>query len=706
MSRTAQRCRSRCTPDKAWRPWTSFWDDCARPCCAMSKRFEPRKPCAKSTGVGKLRRISRKQKKDSSLAEQIEEVRCEKQEARAEFVRLRDSVTGYLASPAWQRPEIIAQINDIDQVFAGATEAGLAARVTYEANAVELRRAQVAKMDKLAVSLELSEAKFHRLLREVSPLAEAGIGSKDFAFNFSLGGGFLGFASASGGISYSGSVNIQDDLRLRVTRTWGVSGGASAELAAVLSADASIGFGRSTTEVFVDADHWAASMAFRLGTIQTMLKRLGRGEDFDPKAAAQEMYGQDDAGELMLTKGIAEHDSVTQVTSYSGGGSVSGSLLGYGASVGYSRTRMIFEKDGADGARLQRTGTQGQLTFSLSAGKLSATFTRTDIRGHANPDNDGIYWNTKLALGTEAAAKLSVASDADKAAWLEDLETKLLDRLDATEAEESAGGFSLAEKELAEGSKTALQDGHSGDFARGLAEYLDRAALSLDAKIQVPYLSEIGVVGSGQVAVEWNVLWNSGEQARLQYRRFGEGLDAGIAGSVQAGPTPLTIGFDASMGQSTMTSQTLGSDTTTLLQTVFNALRLRDNRDFELGRQRQARAQWNAYVGEHRPEIWALFGRIASGRSKALDEIQSAQNDARDLVREYPDKAPAVVGAAQQFLIVCDSYSETLAATAIDDESFDELSGLLTEYFEKLALLAADVQAGEWREVTPGTTTA
>lgn len=70
--------------------------------------------------------------------------------------------------------------------------------------------------------------------------------------------------SVKASVKYTAVMNVQDDRRLRVVSSWTVSGTTKAEVInlvnAELSGSASL---RKTTEVFIDAQHWAAVIAAR-----------------------------------------------------------------------------------------------------------------------------------------------------------------------------------------------------------------------------------------------------------------------------------------------------------------------------------------------------------------------------------------------------------------------------------------------------------
>ena len=110
---------------------------------------------------------------------------------------------------------------------------------------------QVMDTRNLVATIDRAENTYHRVLRQVAPIAKAGVGSRTrFSFNISLGASLLGVVKSTIGLSYSGGVNIADDRRLRVTSSYGLTGKFEAGVKKVLEAELSGQLSRGTTEVF------------------------------------------------------------------------------------------------------------------------------------------------------------------------------------------------------------------------------------------------------------------------------------------------------------------------------------------------------------------------------------------------------------------------------------------------------------------------
>ncbi len=550
---------------------------------------------------------------------------------------------------------------------------------------------QIMDTRSMVATVDRAEATYHRILREVAPISKAGVGSKTrFSFNISLGASLLGVAKSSIGLSYSGGVNIADDRRLRVTSTSGLTGKFEVGVRKVLEAAVSGELSRGTTEVFIDPEHWAANVAIRVQAIKNKLATAN--------LTAQEMYGEEEAAELMRVHRIATHDPVVRVTGYSASLGGSAEAFDFGAEAGTSEKILVFERDTADGGKERRTAYESQQTFSVSRGGLSATFTRTKIENHANPDNDGNYCNFKLGLSGTAATNLESLTEEDKQAWQEEQEKKLREGLDASNDEEPAPGV---QSHTGQG----LGSGNLDEAKKELVGILDSAKTELKALVPAGLKFTLDLQRGHERTIEWNYLWNRPDAPRLQYSRTSKGSSQELSGSVEVGAAPATIGFGIGRDQSTMQSETLGTETMTYIQTVFNALRLRDKRDVDVGRTEEELVQWNAYMNAHRPEIWTLMGKIGDDRGLALEEIEAEAASARTYASEHQDDEPTVARAervartAHAFIVDC--QGETTALEGIFDEHlFDRLTGRLTDYFEAAAKLAAVIQAGKWKPLT------
>ena len=394
---------------------------------------------------------------------------------------------------------------------------------------------------------------------------------------------------------------------------------------------------------------------------------------------------------------IATHDPVVRVTGYSAGLNGKVGAFDVGLEGGTSEKILLFERDTADGGKQRRTAYESQQTISVSRGGFTATFTRTKIENHANPDNDGNYCNFKLALKGTAAANLESLTEADKLEWQKEQEEKLRKGLDASNDKPPTPG-------VQDYPGKGLGSGNRDEAEKELIKIVDEAKTVLSAKVPAGLKFTLDLQRSRERTLEWNFLWNRPEAARLQYSRISTGSARELSGSVEVGAAPATIGFGLGMDQSLMTSETLGTETLTYIQTVFNALRLRDKRDVDVGHTEQALAQWTAYMNAHRPEIWILLGKIGNDRGLALAEIEEEAANARTYASEHQDDQPTVETAelvastAHAFILDCQGETTDLAEV-FDEHLFERLTGRLTDYFEAAAKLAAVIQAGKWKPV-------
>jgi len=655
-------------------------------------------------GVDNLRVFKATKKADPTVESRIAKVRKDKAEAKAHFKRIRKTVDAYLAEGL--PPAIETEIAEIDHTYLGVSQADASKHLTH-AKDVRSEQAGIAKkLGKVTDQLVISEAKFARLRRSIAPLAVAGVGARNFGINigvsFSFGIGKGSEIKVGGGIKYSGTTDLQDDRRLRVSHALGVYGKGSAELAAVVEASAGAELMKGKTEVFMDADHWAASMAYRFESISKQISNL-----HDSQQLIRDELSAEQAEKVLATSRLAE-DGVTQVDSTSVSGSLASSILGVGVSGSYEKKWMTFSKAGQMAKKRAKQTTK---TLSASPGSnIAVTLTRTIIEGHANPDNDGKYWNIKLELTGTASASFMLYTeetpDAVYGGWEQGLRKAL--GTNPTPSSGGSSGFGTAEEDLVGDVLTAKNEGFTGDVVQAVSTYLGAEVVNIESKVKSVLAASVALKTSRSLGVEWNFVWSDAANAnKLQYRRTSGSKSTELSGSAPVytgGGASLGVDVGISKGQSLMLSEKLGDSTLTYLQTVFNGLHPRDMRDRRLARGNAS--EWSDYVDGHRKEVWIALCRIGAERGGAYKELKNAIEKPFRVPSDLEIKAgealrakagKALLAAKALMKIASDKLKEE-NPKRVNDGKFVIVKDALTTYLDRQGDMNNTLRGLEWSE--------
>ncbi len=653
-------------------------------------------------GVNNLKKVSRSTLRENpELKGRIAEVRERKDAAEKRFKRVRKTVQGYLAEGITDT--LAMQIQQIDQQVLGLDTEQTQAHVDTARGDRAEKGERAARLARVTDKMVLGEAEFGRLRRSIAPLAEAGVGSRDFdisvGVSFKLGVGSGSSVTIGGGIKYGGTTNIGDDRKLRVGHSWTFSGKGKAELAAVASGSAAAALVRGSTEVFKDADHWAAVMAYRFQDF----KRQIHSHSDEIEETVEENFSVEESEELLATVGLAE--DTTKVKSTTLSGTLAAGLLGTEISGSKARSWMTFTKGEGDE---QQTLEAEQVvkTFTASpASNVTLAATRTVITGHANPDNDGRYWNIKLTFGGKAAAKFTAyteeAPDAIYGGWEQSLRRAL-----GVEAQPSADGESamFAEEELVSGISEATDEGNPGQVVSAISDYLGADIASLEGALPSDFDLELALATTKSQSVEWN--WVTGDDGKnlLQYRRISRAK--GISGSVEApvgtvGLASASLALGGGKSEWEQVSETLGADTLSYLQTVFNGLHAADVRDQSQGRDGPDR--WGEYASGHEAEIWAALCNLGAREGGAWGELQGAMDATLEAPSgiELDDWAPVAAKGHEARIAARGVAADTAGLSTDDKVEIDPgklSSGLaaLTRYMEKQGAFDAAARELDW----------
>ncbi len=658
-------------------------------------------------GVQKLKKVSKSAKKaDATIEPRIAEVRKRKDVAEARYKAIRKSVQALLDDGIPSAIE--AEIAEMDRTYLGLSREEAAEHGTAMREDRAEKSGTAKKIGKVTDQLVISEANYARLRRSIEPLAAAGVGAKTFGIdvgvNFSFGVGKGSEIKVGGGIKYSGSTNLQDDRKLRVSHSFGVYGKGSADLAGVVGASAGAELMKGKTEVFMDADHWASVMAYRFSAISKDIANLDDtqkfvGDTLDPEQSEQ----------VLATSRLAE-DGTTKVDSTAVSGSLGASALGMGVSGSYEKKWMTFSKEGQDTKKQAKQTTK---SVSISPGSnINVSVTRTIIDGHANPDNDGKYWNIKLDLSGSASASFtsytSEAPDTVYGGWEQGMREKM--GMDPTPSSGGGdGGFGFAEESLVSDASSAESEGHFGGIVKAISDYLGAEVATIEGKMKSVVDLSVGLSGSGSFAVEWNYVYSDANEGNeLQYRRTSAGKGMGLSVSAPVGTVgPASVGLDlgVSRGSSGMLSEKLGDGTLTYLQTVFNGLHPRDVRNARVGR--ATASEWETYIEGHDKEVWVALCKIGSQTGGAYAELNAAISSSgsvpapRDGMSEEQLADLSAKTASTHDAAV--ALKEGTAAQvgledigAIDAAKFAVLKPLLTAYFNHQGALDKANTALDW----------
>lgn len=659
--------------------------------------------------VDKLKKVSKKAKKaDPTIEPRIEEVRKRKEAAAARYQSVRKAVDALLKGGL--SDEIQAEIAEIDHTYLGVSKAEAQDHLDT-ATADRSDKAETAdKLGKVGDQLVISEAKYARLRRSIEPIAAAGVGSKTFGIDigvsFAFGIGKGSEIKVGGGIKYSGKTDIQDDRKLRVSHSFGVYGSGSADLAGVVGASAGAELMKGKTEVFMDADHWASVMAYRFSSITKEINSLD-----DTQKVIEDELEPDQANAVLATSRMAE-DGVTKVDSTALSGSLGASALGMGVSGSYEKKWLTFSKEGQTEKKQAKQTTK---SVSISPGSnITVSVTRTIIDGHANPDNDGKYWNIKLELGGSASASFTAYTEASAdpvyGGWEQGLR-KAMGMDPSPSGGGGDGGFGFAEESLVSDSAAAESDGHYGGIVKAISDYLGAEVATIESKMKASIDLSVGLSASAAFSVEWNYVFSDASAGNeLQYRRTSGGKSAGGSVSAPVGSVGLaSVGLDlgVSKGSSAMLSEKLGDTTLTYLQTVFNGLHVRDVRNSRLGR--DITSEWSTYVDGHDEEVWVALCKIGAEQGGAYAELVSAiESTTTDSGAPAADGVdPAAWGNIQRM-----SAETTAAATAFKNATAEQvgmddigtlnpgkfaiLKASMTAYFDKQGALDKARTAMDW----------
>jgi len=179
----------------------------------------------------------------------------------------------------------------------------------------------------------------------------------------------------------------------------------------------------------------------------------------------------------------------------------------------------------------------------------------------------------------------------------------------------------------------------------------------------------------------------------LQYTRLTNSISAGVSGSGQAGPAPVTVSAGVGYDKSMMQGETLGADTLTYAQTVYNGHKNQNTNKVKRGDER-----WAKFAQDHDDELTKMRNNIAmtAPKSKVRKELEAVLEDLtgkRDSLATDPDKLKAALGANGTKVDTLDSHLiQNVTALNALLQANPPSQQQLDDYMEKSRLMAATIQ--------------
>lgn len=388
---------------------------------------------------------------------------------------------------------------------------------------------------------------------------------------------------------FSGSMNIQDDRRFRVSGGFALNAKAQIGQKDLAQLKAAVTLFKGTyTKVYVDEMHWAANLSEQIAKAIVFVKGLRHhgsdpanmsAEELEQRASELGVYSKSQK-EMLAYKDKA----VTDVTSadFLAGASVSLSMADDFASIGGSVERQYWkftkEVSDSDGNKRQvkTHGHQVVRQGSLTIGPVSIGAKYTKIYGHANPDNDGKYLNLSLGLPPLSIGR-SGSTDGETGELSQEMTASVF-----------GANFDTAAGDLGDGS---LRDWVESaipwdDFGGSFSEAFEHAL-----NLEVNFVQQ-----------------DSGKWA-MQYLRVTPTSKYSVERGGGAGIASGSVGVEASTSAGIF--EYLGGSTVTYFQTVYNGLTLRP----------EGEQQWDLYTRQHEGELRRYFNGVAKAGSKPRKEL-------------------------------------------------------------------------------------
>ena len=447
-------------------------------------------------------------------------------------------------------------------------------------------------------------------LSKLLNLSSVGVGAiatdLKFKLGLSVGAQKLLSLSVMPFLSLGAALNVQDDRRLRITGSLGFGAGIEAQFLVFLKAYANIGKKFSITGVYQDVDHFAARVISKLegvsAAIKKGLKKLLKKQtkpkkqltpeeiqalkDFNASMGDSETYD-----ELRLIEPLTAR---TNETNKEAGASIAETV---GLSGSKSTAKNTFYKNTPTGARRSRAR-QRIYTFSVFIkipGAINATvdFTRTLITNHANPDNNGDYFNFKITPGTAIP-------------FSKDFLSKMAENIPTTQ------GFTL------------------DNIGESIESNMESAAESSD------FMETLGQPAEGNFALEFNYVSRRDPHEKtfkeqvesgdyfLQYARFSTSVSKSAKHDAEMPILPGLsgkFGFEGSLERSSSLFEIAGTNTATYIQTIYDGL---------MNRGRRGQKQWNSYKKSEKETIKLLLFAATKPSKAVHEEITGLDTSAID----------------------------------------------------------------------------
>ncbi|MBW1296268.1 DUF4157 domain-containing protein [Aquimarina litoralis] len=394
-------------------------------------------------------------------------------------------------------------------------------------------------------------------------------------------------------VALRGSINVQDDRRLRAggLLTLGTAGKITA-LWRFLSARYEISKSIGITGTYDDLKHFVARIMQQLYEIRMSLQNAylkEKGESFTDEDQAEIRAANEDAANweaLKSKKPIKVKDSIKNHEVEASG--VWGMVKG---NAQKTKKKTTFYKDNKVGKTVKKEGATSAIRKSVAIkvpeiGKFMGSYTETEVRNDANPDNNGDYRNFRVQLPSLSFSELSLASFRDSIADIEQFYGK--------------------EETPLHKAKTIF------NYLKGQYENAQKAPG------QASLLESLNTMN---VILEWDWVKTEGNY-QLQYFRLN--ASQSHSHSLPFGEVPLfstgAIGISAEAGaefnvdRSWGLYEKMGSNTLTYLHTVYNGLTRRQKGDND----------WILYRDAYEREILELIKKV--GTKDSIPQKEARKN--------------------------------------------------------------------------------
>lgn len=549
--------------------------------------------------------------------------------------------------------------------------------------------------EQFVVNFENTENAYRDLLRRLNEFAAEGTRTSSIEVKFGLSaGGTVGGGNAglkgTAGLKYKAAWTRNDDQKIRVSHSFTGYGRFDALVQSINNNQVGVELGETYTRVFAHEDQWAAQVANKVASFSDLYQQAGTvlsDRDDDERKLLDTVGGRKDLAEIEAT-------SVFETSGKLGGEST---VLGSGASL-QGETSWLHAKKGGKTKNAFKVSGQAQFKIAgLGDGGVKVSY----VRGHPNPDNDGLSVSVTLSISgvvkeikklvefVQSSASETAEVDKLKAIW-EAVKSGTMDIEKAKSA-----GIALT-NHISSSIKERLADGLSSSLGEGGSKALGKFVQSTASSAS---LSE------QKTTWEFNF---SKETAGLVLENKRELDVTGSGFSINPmAETPLGVAFGVDTGYGHVKEKVkweeLGDNQLSYVKTVFDGLRAREDIERKKRVGEEKINEWESFAGRHRGEMEKLFANFAMQKgpfSDAMDALGSAP-DSQD-----PDEVDAwntASGKLRALIRACNDHRDELSdrlqeggRDALSEGAWKRLYEQFTAFLDALRELDKKRTAKQW----------